>query len=194
MNFCLKCVYMASFWAEIKSLLYVLVVYSEKQHTTADFGNPSWMELESLFIICLTWAVPLNPKLKYMNPVHADMHCFLISTLECTPIYQLSNNCLFRQKHPVLFSLLPCLQQIPPPPPPLFHYFRICWRVIIDFRGFNPGRSRRIFQGEKILSTSSFGREVKPFVPRRRFTECKRSLNVTWKSGIPRPSSSSFHY
>ena len=69
-------------------------------------------------------------------------------------------------------------------------------------RGFKPDRSRRIFQGENILSTPSFGREVKPFVPCRRFTACKRSLNVTWKSGIfrqnsstiSRPSSSSFHY
>ena len=32
-------------------------------------------------------------------------------------------------------------------------------------RGFEPGRSRRIFQGEKILSTPSFGGEVKPSVP-----------------------------
>ena len=31
-------------------------------------------------------------------------------------------------------------------------------------RGFKPGRSRRIFQGEKILSTPSFGREVKPYI------------------------------
>ena len=69
-------------------------------------------------------------------------------------------------------------------------------------RGFKPGRSRRIFQGEKILSTPSFGKEVKPFVPCHRFMACKRSLNVTWKSGIfrqnssaiSRPSSSSFHY
>ena len=69
-------------------------------------------------------------------------------------------------------------------------------------RGFNPARSRRISQGEKIISTPSFGREVKPFVPFRRFTACKRSLNVTWKSGIfrqnssaiSRPSISSFHY
>ena len=69
-------------------------------------------------------------------------------------------------------------------------------------QGFKPGRSRRIFQGEKILSTPSLGREVKPFVPCRRFTACKRSLNVTWKSdifrlnssAISRPSSSSFHY
>ena len=71
-----------------------------------------------------------------------------------------------------------------------------------QIRGFKPGRSRWIFQGEKILSTPPFVREVKPFVPCHTFTECKRSLNVTWKSGIfrqnssaiSRPSSSSFHY
>ena len=40
-------------------------------------------------------------------------------------------------------------------------------------RGFKPGRSRWIFQGEKILNTPSFGGEVKPSVPRR-FTACKR--------------------
>ena len=68
--------------------------------------------------------------------------------------------------------------------------------------GFKPGRSRRIFQGEKLLSMPSFGREVKSFAPCRRFTACKRPLNVTWKSGIfmqnssafSRPSSSSIHY
>ena len=43
-------------------------------------------------------------------------------------------------------------------------------------RGFKPGRSRRIFKGEKIPSTPSFGGEVKPSVPRRRFAACKRSL------------------
>ena len=72
----------------------------------------------------------------------------------------------------------------------------------IQVHGFKPGQSRRIFQDKKILSTPSFGREVKPFVPCHRFTACKRSLNVTWKSGIfrqnssaiSRPSSSSFHY
>ena len=51
-------------------------------------------------------------------------------------------------------------------------------------RGFKPGRSRQIFQGEKILNTPSFGGEVKPAVPSRRFTACKRFLNATWKSGI----------
>ena len=55
-------------------------------------------------------------------------------------------------------------------------------------RGFKPGRSRRIFKGEEILSTPSsggevkLGGEVKPSVPCRRFVACKRSLNVTWKS------------
>ena len=44
-------------------------------------------------------------------------------------------------------------------------------------RGFKHGRSRRIFKGKKILSTPSFGGEVKPSVPRRRFAACKRSLN-----------------
>ena len=44
-------------------------------------------------------------------------------------------------------------------------------------RGFKPGRSCRIFKGEKIFSTPSFGGEVKPSVPCRRFAACKRSLN-----------------
>ena len=34
------------------------------------------------------------------------------------------------------------------------------------------------FQGEKILSTPSFGEEVKPSVPCRKFAVCKRSLNL----------------
>jgi hypothetical protein len=49
-------------------------------------------------------------------------------------------------------------------------------------RGFKPGRSRRIFQGEKILSAPSFGMEIKPWVLCRWFTACKRSLGVSWKS------------
>jgi hypothetical protein len=43
-------------------------------------------------------------------------------------------------------------------------------------RRFKPGRSLRIFQGEKFLSTTSFGGEVKPSVPCREFAACKRSL------------------
>jgi hypothetical protein len=42
--------------------------------------------------------------------------------------------------------------------------------------GFAPGWSRRNFSGEKILSMPSFGREVKPFVPCRRFAACQRTL------------------
>ena len=51
-------------------------------------------------------------------------------------------------------------------------------------RGFAPGRSRWIFRPKKILSTLSFGGEVKPSVPCRSFTACKRSINVTWKSAF----------
>ena len=51
-----------------------------------------------------------------------------------------------------------------------------------QFRGFKPGRNRLDFQGRKILSAPSFGGEVKPSVPGRRFTACKRFLNVDWKS------------
>jgi len=43
---------------------------------------------------------------------------------------------------------------------------------------FKPDPSRRIFKGEKILSTPFFGGEVKPSVPCRRFAECKRSLEL----------------
>ena len=59
-----------------------------------------------------------------------------------------------------------------------------CWPLVPKFAGSNPTESRWIFQGEKILSTPSFGGEVKPSVSCRKFTACKRSLNVTWKSGI----------
>ena len=51
-------------------------------------------------------------------------------------------------------------------------------------RGFEPGWNRRVFQGEKILSTPSFGGEVKPSVSCHRFAACKRSLKKAWKSLI----------
>jgi hypothetical protein len=44
------------------------------------------------------------------------------------------------------------------------------------------------FLGEKILRTPSFGGEVKPSVPCRSFTACKRSLNVTWKPAFKQNS------
>ena len=59
-----------------------------------------------------------------------------------------------------------------------------CWPLVPKFAGSNPAEAVGFFQGEKILSTPSFGGEVKPSVPCRRFTACKRLLNATWKSGI----------
>jgi hypothetical protein len=51
-------------------------------------------------------------------------------------------------------------------------------------RGFKLGRSGRIFSGEKILSMPSFGGEVKPSLPCRRFAACKRSLNGVEKASF----------
>ena len=45
------------------------------------------------------------------------------------------------------------------------------------FESSNPAEAVR-FLGEEILSTPSFGGEVKPSVSCRRFTACKRSLNL----------------
>jgi len=52
-----------------------------------------------------------------------------------------------------------------------------CWPLIPKFAGSNPAEAFG-FLGRKILSTPSFGGEVKPLVPCRRFTACKRSLNL----------------
>jgi hypothetical protein len=57
------------------------------------------------------------------------------------------------------------------------------WPLVPKFAGLH-GRSRRIFRAKKILTTSSFEGEVKPSVPCRSFTACKRSLNVTCKSAF----------
>ena len=62
-----------------------------------------------------------------------------------------------------------------------------CWPLVPKFAGSDPAEAVGFFSAKKILSTPSFGREVKPFVPCRRFTAWKISLNVTWKSGIFRP-------
>jgi len=57
-----------------------------------------------------------------------------------------------------------------------------CWPLVPEFAGSNPAEAIGFLRGEKILSTPSFGGEVKPSVPCRRFAACKRSLNVAWKS------------
>ena len=52
-----------------------------------------------------------------------------------------------------------------------------CCLLVPKCAGSDPAEAIRIFQGEEILSTPSFGGEVKPSVPCRRFAACKRSLN-----------------
>jgi len=47
----------------------------------------------------------------------------------------------------------------------------------------NPAEAFGFF-GQKILSMPSFGGEVKPSVPCRRFAACKRSLHLPWKSHV----------
>jgi hypothetical protein len=56
------------------------------------------------------------------------------------------------------------------------------WLLVPKFVGSNPAEAVRIFKSEKIHSTPSFGGEVKPAVPCRRFAACKRPLNGPWKS------------
>ena len=51
-----------------------------------------------------------------------------------------------------------------------------CWPLVPKFAGSNPAEAVG-FKGKKLLSTPSFGGEVKPSVPCRRFAACKRSLN-----------------
>jgi hypothetical protein len=53
----------------------------------------------------------------------------------------------------------------------------VCWPLVPKFAGSNPAEAVG-FLGRKILSTPSFGGEVKPSVPCRRFAACKRSLNL----------------
>jgi len=59
-----------------------------------------------------------------------------------------------------------------------------CWPLVPKFGGLEVACWPLVpkFWGEEILSTPSFGGEVKPSVPCRSFTACKRYLNVTCKS------------
>ena len=53
-----------------------------------------------------------------------------------------------------------------------------CWPLVPKFAGSKPGEAVGFLRAKKILSTLSFGGEVKPSVPCRRFAACKRSLEV----------------
>ena len=52
-----------------------------------------------------------------------------------------------------------------------------CWPLVPKFAGSNAAEAVEFLRAKKILSTPSFGAEVKPSVPCRRFAACKRSLN-----------------
>ena len=52
-----------------------------------------------------------------------------------------------------------------------------CWPLVLKFAGSNPAEVVGFLRAKKILSTPSFGVEIKPSVPCRRFAACKRSLN-----------------
>ena len=52
-----------------------------------------------------------------------------------------------------------------------------CWPLVLKFAGSNPAEVIGFLRAKKILSTPSFGREVKPCIPFIRFAACKRSLN-----------------
>ena len=52
------------------------------------------------------------------------------------------------------------------------------WPLVPKFAGSNPAEAVGFLRAKKILSTPSFGGEVKPSVPCRRFAACKRSLEL----------------
>jgi hypothetical protein len=52
-----------------------------------------------------------------------------------------------------------------------------CWPLVPTFAGSNPAEAVGFLRAKKILSIPSFGGEVKPSVPCRRYAACKRSLN-----------------
>jgi hypothetical protein len=53
------------------------------------------------------------------------------------------------------------------------------WHLESKFIVSNPAQNVGFFRAIKIVSTPSVGREVNHWVPCRRFTACKRSLNAT---------------
>jgi len=53
-----------------------------------------------------------------------------------------------------------------------------CWPLVPKFAGPNPAEAVGFLRAKKILSRPSFGGEVKPSVPCRRFVACKRSLEL----------------
>jgi hypothetical protein len=52
-----------------------------------------------------------------------------------------------------------------------------CWPLVPKVAGSNSAEAVGFLRAKKILSTPSFGGEVKPSIRCRRFAACKRSLN-----------------
>ena len=61
-----------------------------------------------------------------------------------------------------------------------------CWPLVPKFAGSNPAEAVEFLRAKKFLSTPSFGGEVKPSVPCRRFTACKRNLRMYRGSRVSR--------
>jgi len=72
-----------------------------------------------------------------------------------------------------------------------------CWPLVPKFAGSNPAEAVRFLRAKKkILSTPSFGGEVKPSVPCRRFAACKRSqycVEIVISAKLPDISRPQFH-
>jgi hypothetical protein len=64
----------------------------------------------------------------------------------------------------------------------VFRNITVGWKVPRIRPFFLLVRATEVFSGEKIFSMPSFGGEVKPSVPCRRFAACKRSLNGVEKA------------
>ena len=54
-----------------------------------------------------------------------------------------------------------------------------CWPLVPKFAGSNPTEAFGFFRANKILSTPSFGREVKPFVPKVYAWKLQLSVEIT---------------
>jgi hypothetical protein len=62
-----------------------------------------------------------------------------------------------------------------------------CWPLVPEFAGSNPAEAVGFFSDDiKIHSMPSFGGEIKPSVPCRCFTACKRSVHLPWKWHVVR--------
>ena len=57
-------------------------------------------------------------------------------------------------------------------------YFLAWWPLVPKFAGSNTAGAVGFLGRKKFLSTPSFGGELKPSVPCRRFAACKRSINL----------------